>query len=99
MGHKKKFCRKKLYVDKNNQGPKKQANVAQHKEEEDFFVFMAQDNIDNVKTSTWFIESGASHHFINKRDWYIGYVASKSSKDSMEFGNGEEDKIEEKGNV
>jgi hypothetical protein len=31
MGHRKKFCRKMLFDEKNNKGPKKQANATRHK--------------------------------------------------------------------
>jgi hypothetical protein len=62
-------------------------------------VFMAWDKADNVKTSAWYIDLGASRHFTNRRDWYINYVANESSNDSVVFGGGEEYRVEGKGNV
>jgi hypothetical protein len=67
LGHKAKFCRKWLWNKRHNQGPsfedqctKKQANVADHKQEEVFYVFMASDKGDIGTKTNWYIDSGAS---------------------------------------
>jgi len=90
---------KRLRDEKNNQGLKKHTDVAEHKEEEDHFVFMARDKADNVKTFAWYIDLGASCHFINKRVWYISYVANGSSNGFVVFGGGKEYKGEGKVNL
>jgi hypothetical protein len=59
---------------------------------------MATTQVDQSRSSAWFIDSGASHHFTNRQDWLTKYTPC-SSKDSMNFGGGEEYTVVGKGNV
>ena len=59
---------------------------------------MATTQVDQSKSSTWYIDSGASRHFINMKDWFIEYSPSVS-KNSIAFGGGEEFTIVGIGNV
>jgi len=59
---------------------------------------MTTTHADHLKSSTWFIDLGASHHFTNMQDWLSKYT-SCSSKDLVIFGGGEEYIAIGKGNV
>jgi hypothetical protein len=59
---------------------------------------MAMTQADQPKSFAWFINSGASCHFTNRKDWLTEYMPC-SSKDSVIFGGGEEYTVIGKGNV
>ena len=90
VGHMKKHCRKRLADLKSQQGgPKQKAHVAEHIEERDteskdstFFVFMAKRLTDGPKSTAWYIDSGASRHFMNMRDWFTKFTSCSSSSDN-----------------
>ena len=65
----KKHCRKRLADQETNQGgPRQRSHVAEHTEEKEstFYAFMATTQADPPRSSTWFIDSGASRHFTNR---------------------------------
>jgi len=47
----------------------------------------------------WYINFGASHHFTDRKDWCINYVADSSCTNSVVFGGGREFIVEGKVNV
>jgi len=57
---------------------------------------MAKRPVDHVKSFTWYIDLGASHHFTHRRDWFTDY---QPYSDSVIFGGGEEYMIVSKGNI
>ncbi|GLJ11641.1 hypothetical protein SUGI_0173480 [Cryptomeria japonica] len=57
---------------------------------------MAQTSSNDVQSSAWYIDSGASRHFTHHRDWFTEYMPFT---DSMIFGGGEEYTVVGKGNV
>jgi hypothetical protein len=63
-----------------------------------FYAFMACTQVDQSKSFSWFVDSGASRHFTNQKYWFIDFTPSPS-KDSVIFGGGEEYNIVGKGNV
>lgn len=69
----------------------------EHSEQESvFYAFMAKRPADHVKSFAWYIDSGASRHFTNRRDWFIEYTACS---DFVIFGGGEEYIVVSKDNV
>jgi len=97
----KKHCRKRLADQKHShRGSQQKAHVTKHAEEEEaaFYAFMACTQADQSKSSAWFVDSGASKHFTNWKDWFTEFTPSPS-KDSVIFGGGEEYNIVGKGNV
>jgi hypothetical protein len=97
----KKNYRKQLADQKHNHGGSQQkAHVAEHMEEKEatFYAFMACTQVDHSKSSAWFVNSGASRHFTNQKDWFTEFTPSPS-KDSVIFSGGEEYNIVGKGNV
>jgi hypothetical protein len=48
--------------------------VVEHKEEEEFHVFMARDQDSQSGKVDWYIDSGASRHLSNNVDWYVDFV-------------------------
>jgi hypothetical protein len=60
---------------------------------------MAKRQANQGKSSTWYIDSGASRHFTNMRDWFTEYTICDSFEDSVIFGGGVEFKVVSKGNV
>jgi hypothetical protein len=58
---------------------------------------MACTQADQSKSSAWFVDSGASRHFINQKDWFTEFTPIPS-KDLVIFGGGEEYNIVGKGN-
>ena len=76
----------------------RQANVAQHLEQKEsiYHAFMASIAVDHVKSSTRYIDSGASRHFTHRRDWFVEFTLYSNS---VIFGGGEEYNIVSKGNV
>jgi hypothetical protein len=83
----KKHCRKRLADQKHNHGGSQQnAHVAEHIEEEaTFYAFMACTQADQSKSFAWFVDSGASRHFTNRKDWFTEFTPSPS-KDLVIFG-------------
>lgn len=76
LGHMKKRYKKRVVDQKSNQGgPPQKAYVTKHTEQESTFAFMAKRLVDQVKSSTWYINSGASRHFTYRKDWFIEYMA------------------------
>ena len=61
-GHMKKDCRKRLYDLKANKSKGEQASTAFEES-----IFMANDG--KIKDS-WFVDSGASSHVTNRREWF-----------------------------
>jgi hypothetical protein len=59
---------------------------------------MATTQADHPRSSSWFIDLGASRHFTNRNHWLTEYMPY-SSKDSMIFGGREEYTVIGKGNV
>ena len=57
---------------------------------------MASVPANHVKSSAWYIDSGASRHFTHRRDWFVEFTPYS---DSVIFGGGEEYNIVGKGNV
>ena len=51
---------------------------------------------DHVMSSAWYIDSGASHHFTHRRDWFIDY---KPYLDFVIFGGGEDYTVVGRGNI
>jgi hypothetical protein len=97
----KKHCRNQLADQKNNHGGSQhKAHVAEHTEDKEvtFYAFMAYTQADQSKSYAQFVDSGASKHFTNQKDWFMEFTPSPS-KDSVIFGGGEEYNIVAKGNV
>ena len=57
---------------------------------------MASVPANHVKSSAWYIDSGASRHFTHRRDWFVEFTPYS---DSVIFGGDEEYNIVGKGNV
>ena len=67
----KKHYRKWLADQKHNHGGSQQkAHVVEHMEENEatFYAFMACTQADQSKSSSWFVDLGASRHFTNQKD-------------------------------
>ena len=60
---------------------------------------MARNKEANVNNTDWDIDSNASQHFINKKDWCLDFIVDKLGSNSMIFCGGEEYKVSRKGNV
>lgn len=57
---------------------------------------MAKRPADHVKSSAWYIDSGASRHFTQCRDWFIDY---QPYSDFVLFGGEEEYTVVGKSNI
>eukprot|EP00253_Pinus_taeda_P032099 PITA_32099 len=89
FGHMKKDCRQRIASKQKKQGGIHQtANVAEHSEQTNsaFYAFMAKRSSDHIPSSAWYIDSGASHHFSHRHDWFIDF---SPFSDSVVFGGGE----------
>jgi hypothetical protein len=88
----KKHC-KKRYVDKktNQGGPQQKYHIIEIMEEKEssFFSFMAKKKAYQHRSSTQYINLGASQHFTKRKDLFTKYTTCSSS-DLAIFGSGEE---------
>eukprot|EP00253_Pinus_taeda_P027502 PITA_27502 len=57
---------------------------------------MTKRSSDHVPSSAWYIDSGASHHFSHRRDWFIDF---SPFSDSVVFGGGEQYTVVGRGTV
>lgn len=73
--------------------------MTEHNEEDDCYIFMATNKESNLNKVDWYIDSTASPHFTNKKDWCIDFIENKTGSDSVSFGGGKEYEIARKGNV
>lgn len=97
-GHMKLECRKRLVAWAKQSGSQLKANVAEHTKQSgsSFYAFMDKRPANHVKSSAWYIDSGASRHFTHHRDWFTNF---QPYSDSVIFGGGEEYTVVGKGNV
>ncbi|MDF3686452.1 hypothetical protein [Enterobacter hormaechei] len=79
-------------------GSQPKANSAEHTEQAEsaFYAFMAKRLADHVKSSTWYIDSGASRHFTHRKDYFTDY---QPYSDPNIFGGGEEYTVAGKDNI
>ena len=91
-------CWKHLVAQSKQSGSQPKANSVEHTEQAEFafYAFMAKRPADHVKSSTWYIDKGASRHFTHLRDWFIVY---QPYSDPVIFGGREEYTVVGKGNV
>ena len=91
-------CRKRLTAQSNQSDSQPKANSAEHTEQAKsaFYTSMAKTPTNHVKSSIWYIDSGASCHFTHRRDWFTDY---HPYLDSVIFGGREEYMVVDKGNI
>ena len=91
-------CQELLAAQSKQSGSQSKANSVEHTKQVEFafYAFMAKRPVNHVKSSAWYIDSGASHNFTHCRDWFTDY---QPYSDSVIFGGGEEYTIVNKGNI
>eukprot|EP00253_Pinus_taeda_P014834 PITA_14834 len=99
FGHMKKYCRQRIASEQKKQGGLHQTtNVAKHSEQTDsaFYAFMTKRSSYHVPSFARYIDSGASHHFSHRRDWFIDF---SPFSDSVVFGGGEQYTVVGRGTI
>lgn len=78
------------------QARKKHAIVAKHKEEEEFYVYMAKDKDYGSDKNDRYVDLGEFRHFINNIDQYHDFVGDKSQSDRFVLSDRQEYRITER---
>ena len=87
-----------LAAQSKQSGSQPKENSTEHTEqaESSFYAFVAKRPADHVKSSAWYIDSGASCHFTHHRDWFTNY---QPYSDSIIFGGRGEYTVVGQGNI